>query len=409
MNNFKSLFAIEDPIIENENGFEISAEELPAGYRLLWISTLLIVSLLVFTIISLSFPNKSYASTSRIKDVVNFEGIRENLLVGYGLVVGLNGTGDKLNNAVFTQKSLQSFLTRLGVSTINEKMQVKNVAAVTITAKLPPFARSGTRLDVTVSTLGDAKSLEGGTLVATPLMGADGEMYAVAQGSISIGGFSAKGDKSSITKGVPTTGLISNGAIVEKEIPFELDELTEIKLALKTADLTTAKAVEAKINEKLGENSARATDPGTVVVNIPEAYSGSVATLLSEIELLEVKTDQPARIVIDETTGTIVMNENVKIDNVAVSQGNLVVTINKTPVISQPSPFAPEGAKTVETTQETIKAEEQEGNIAILNNNATLSDLVNALNSLGVSNRDLISILQAIKTSGALHAEIVTR
>lgn len=389
--------------------FQISDDEtLEGGDKLLYLTTLITLGLVIFTFI-VSLPLKSHAANSRIKDIVNFEGIRDNLLVGYGLVVGLNGTGDKLNNSVFTEKSLQSFLSRLGVSTVNEKMQVKNVAAVTVTAKLPAFSRSGAKLDVTVSTLGDAKSLEGGTLIATPLMGADGEMYAVSQGAVTIGGFSAQGENTSATKGVPTTGFISSGAIVEREIPFELDQLTEVKLGLKSPDLTSAKDVEKKINERLQGDYAKAVDPGTIVLTIPMEYYGSVATLLADIEQLEVATDQPAKIVIDESTGTIVMNDNVKIDNVAVSQGNLVVTINKIPLVSQPLPLAPEGAQTVQTAAEQLKVEEGQGNIAMLNNNATLSDLVNALNSLGVSNRDLITILQTIKSAGALHAEIVTK
>jgi flagellar P-ring protein precursor FlgI len=302
--NLKTLFEILDD--------EDTNEYIQGGSKLLWFTTLLVVSLVFFVVMTFSFPPKARASDSRIKDIVNFEGIRDNLLVGYGLVVGLNGTGDKLNNSVFTEKSLQSFLTRLGVNTVNEKMQVKNVAAVTVTAKLLPFARSGSRVDVTVSTLGDARSLEGGTLIATPLMGADGEMYAVSQGSITIGGYSAQGAQGSQTKGIPTTGFISGGAIVEREIPFELDQLTEIKLAMKSPDLTSAKAVESKINEKLTGDYARAVDPGTIVLTIPTEYYGSVATLLADVEQLEVKTDQPAKIVIDEATGTIVMNENVK-------------------------------------------------------------------------------------------------
>lgn len=403
MRDIKTLFELEE-------SKTLHVEELPEGLRLLWMSTIIVFGLIMLTVATLGIPQKSYAANTRIKDVVNFEGIRDNLLVGYGLVVGLNGTGDRLNNAVFTEKSLQSFLTRLGVSTIDENIQVKNVAAVTVTANLPPFARAGTKLDVTVSTLGDAKSLEGGTLIVTPLMGADGEMYAVSQGPVTVGGFSAGGDGgATAVKGVPTSGYISNGAIVEKEIPFELDQLTEIKLALKNPDLTSAKTIENSVNESLKGEFARMIDPGTVVLEIPETYSDGVANLLATIEQLEIKTDQKAKIVIDESTGTIVMNENVKIDSVAVSQGNLIVTINKIPLVSQPLPFAPEGSETVTATADSLKVEEGEGNIALLKNNATLSDLVNALNSLGVSNRDLISILQTIKSAGALHAEIVTK
>lgn len=361
--------------------------------------------LLVF----LLFSGASFANNARLKDVINFEGIRENMLVGYGLVVGLNGTGDKLNNSAFTEKSLQAFLSRLGVGTVNEKLQVKNVAAVTVTANLPAFARSGSKIDITVSTLGDAKSLEGGTLVATPLMGADGLMYAVAQGPISIGGFSAGGDNANITKGTPTTGTISNGAIVEKEVNYVLNNMSHINLALKNPDLTTAKTVETEINKKLGDVFARATDPGTVSLMIPLEYTTSVASLLAEIEQLNVETDQPARIIIDEKTGTIVMNESVRIDPVAVAQGNLVVTVLKAPVISQPGVLAPDSAQTVVTQSESVDVEEIKGNIALLNENTNLGDLVTALNTLGVSTRDLITILQTIKHAGALHAEIETR
>jgi flagellar P-ring protein precursor FlgI len=330
-------------------------------------------------------------------------------LVGYGLVVGLNGTGDKLNNSAFTEKSLQSFLDRLGVSTINENLKVKNVAAVTVTAKLPAFARAGSKIDITVSTMGDATSLQGGTLVATPLMGADGEMYAVAQGSVSLGGFSAGNEQSSITKGVPTTGSITNGAIVEREVPFELNSLQNVKISLNSPDLATAKKIEAKINEKLGDTYAKATDPGTVALSIPLAYSKSVASLLADVEQLVVETDNAAKIVIDETSGTIVMNENVKIDTIALAQGNLVVTIKNTPLVSQPGALAPEGSETVVTEEASVDVDQGKGHLAYVNQNASLQELVNALNTLGVNTQDLISILQTIKHAGALHADIVTR
>lgn len=366
-------------------------------------------ALIIMLFVMLFASANANANTARLKDVVNFEGIRENMLVGYGLVVGLNGTGDKLNNSVFTEKSLQAFLSRLGVGTMNEKLQVKNVAAVTVTARLPAFARSGSKIDVTISTIGDAKSLEGGTLVATPLMGADGEMYAVAQGPVSIGGFTAGGEGASVTKGVPTTGTIPNGAIVEREVNFVLNNMSYINLALKNPDLTTAKMIENKINEKLGDKYANATDPGTVSLMIPLEYTRSVAALLAEIELLNVETDQPAKIIIDEKTGTVVMNETVKIDPVAVAQGNLVVTVLKTPIISQPNPLAPDSAQTVIAEGTSVDVEEIKGNIALLNGNANLGDLVTALNTLGVSTRDLITILQTIKQAGALQAEVETR
>ncbi|MDX1949808.1 MAG: flagellar basal body P-ring protein FlgI [Rickettsiales bacterium] len=366
-------------------------------------------TLILVLIIILFSTSQAHASNARLKDIINFEGVRENMLVGYGLVVGLNGTGDKLNNSVFTEKSLQAFLSRLGVGTMNEKLQVKNVAAVTVTAKLPPFARAGSKIDVTVSTLGDSKSLEGGTLVATPLMGADGEMYAVAQGPVSIGGFSAGTESANVTKNIPTTGVISNGAIVEREVSFVLNNMSKINLALKNPDLTTAKEIEAEINKKLGDNYAIATDPGTVSLMIPLEYTTSVASLLAQIEQLSVTTDNIAKIIIDEKTGTVVMNNNVKIDPVAVAQGSLVVTILKTPLISQPGTLAPASAQTIATQGESINVEEIKGNIAKINANANLDDLVTALNTLGVGTRDLITILQTIKQSGALQAEIETR
>lgn len=380
-----------------------------AGSKVFAYITGIIFGIILMLMIVMTAAPKADASSPRIKDIVSFEGIRDNVLVGYGLVVGLNGTGDKLNNSAFTEKSLQSFLGRLGVSTANEDLKVKNVAAVTITARLPAFARSGSKIDVTISTLGDASSLEGGNLIATPLMGADGEMYAVAQGPVSIGGFSAEGDQNSVTKGVPTTGTISNGATVEREIAFELDELTEIKLALHNPDLTTAKKIEAEVNGKLGDKYARAIDPGTVSLMIPLEYSRSVATLLADIEQLNVATDQIAKIVIDESSGTIVMNENVKIDSVAVAQGNLVVTITKSPEVIQPGAFAPESSETGFIQQEAVSVAEETGNIALVGGNANLQDLVNGLNSLGVSTRDLITILHTIKRAGALHSDIITR
>ena len=384
----------------------ISAKQLT---RLLTYSFILVASTFIMMATLFAATIDANASKKRIKDIVNFEGIRENMLVGYGLVVGLNGTGDKLNNSVFTEKSLQSFLGRLGVSTTNEDLKVKNVAAVTISAKLPPFSRAGSKIDVVVSAIGDATSLEGGNLITTPLMGADGEMYAVAQGSVSIGGFKAGGEDTSVTKGVPTTGFISDGAIVENEIDFELDELTDIKLALKTPDLTTAKLIEMKINDELGDEYAKALDPGTVNLSVPLEYSYSIASLLAQIEQLTVATDNRAKIIIDEATGTIVMNENVRLDEVAVAQGNLVVSIASLPQVSQPGVLAPERAGTIVIEEEELQVEETEGNIALLRKNASLKDLVRGLNSLGVGVRDLITILQTIKQAGALHADIETR
>ncbi len=351
------------------------------------------------------------AEAARIKDIVAVEGIRDNMLLGYGLVVGLNGSGDRLQNNAFTQQSLIAFLERQGVNTRGTDLKTKNVAAVTVTAVLPGFARSGSRVDIQVSAMGDAKSLLGGTLLATPLYGADGEVYAVAQGPITVSGFEASGDSgTSITKGVPTSGYIANGGIVERETEFSLNALPELKLALRNPDLATASSIMEAINARVGPGTAHVADPGTVMLKVPTSYAEDVATLLVDVEKLEVDTDQPARIVIDESSGTIVMGENVRIDTVAVAQGNLVVKVEETPQVSQPGPFAPEGAETVVVPRTNISVDEQSGNkMAVLQEGATLRDLVNGLNSLGVGPRDMITILQTIKAAGALQAEIETR
>ncbi|MDX2112433.1 MAG: flagellar basal body P-ring protein FlgI [Alphaproteobacteria bacterium] len=357
---------------------------------------------------SLPMPARAEA---RIKDIATFEGIRENMLMGYGLVVGLKATGDNLKNNAFTEQSLVAFLERQGVNTRGTELKSKNVAAVTVTAMLPPFSRSGNKIDVTVSAMGDAKDLTGGTLLATPLYGADGEVYAVAQGSISIGGFQAGEGATTITKGVPTSGIIASGAIVEKEIEFALNSLPELKISLRNPDITTAKHVAEAINNNIGPGIAMVADPGTVQIAVPPAYLGNNTQLLAEVEKLTVPTDQVARIVIDEASGTIVMGENVKIDTVAVAQGNLIVKIEATQQVSQPGVLAPVGAETV-TTQQTAVTVEEAGpgkKMAVLEGGATLKDLVAGLNALGVSPRDLITILQTIKAAGALQAEIQTR
>jgi flagellar P-ring protein precursor FlgI len=351
------------------------------------------------------------AHAARIKDIVSTEGVRDNILLGYGLVVGLNGTGDRLQNNAFTEQSLMAFLERQGVNTRGANLKTRNVAAVTVTATLPGFARSGGRIDVSVSAMGDAKSLLGGTLLATPMMGADGNVYAVAQGALSVGGFSVEGDSgSSITKGVPTNAYIANGATVEREIDFDLNQMPMLRLGLRNPDVTTATSIMHAINARIGPATAKVRDPGTVELSVPESYTGDVATLLADIGTLEVETDQPARIVIDEASGTIVMGENVRIDTVAVAQGNLVVKVEEQPAVSQPNPFAPEGAQTVVVPQTNLTVDESSGNkVAILEEGATLRDLVTGLNALGVGPRDLITILQNIKAAGAMQAEIETR
>lgn len=366
-----------------------------------------ILALLVTATICISTASHA----ARIKDIVDVEGIRDNMLLGYGLVVGLNGTGDRLQNNAFTEQSLIAFLERQGVNTRGTDLKTRNVAAVTITATLPGFARAGSRIDVSVSAMGDAKSLLGGTLLATSLYGADGNVYAVAQGPMTISGFSAEGDSgTSITKGVPTNGTISNGAIIEREIDFDLNTLPSIQLALRNPDLSTASNIARAINARVGPGSAKVRDPGTVELDVPGSYSEDVASLLVDIEQMEVATDQVARIIIDEASGTIVMGENVRIDTVAVAQGNLVVKIEETPQVSQPGAFAPDSAQTVVVPRSEVTVDEESGNkMAILQEGATLRDLVTGLNALGVGPRDLITILQNIKAAGAMQAEIETR
>jgi flagellar P-ring protein precursor FlgI len=362
-------------------------------------------SLLLTAIVSFAGATEGLAA-SRIKDIVTFEGVRENQLVGYGLVVGLNGTGDTLRNGGFTKQSLLSMLNRLGVKPTEEGLESKNVAAVMVTATLPPFARQGGRVDVTVSALGDADNLLGGTLLVTPLLGADGEVYAVAQGQVGVGGFSAKGDAASVTKGVPTSGRIADGAIVEREIGHDLASRRSLKLNLRNPDFTTARRIADAVNAFLGAAVAQSTDPSTVLVNVPETYASQVVALLTDIEQLRIQPDQLARVVINEQTGIIVMGENVRVSTVAIAQGNLTIRITEAPQVSQPAPFAETGETTVVPRTE-IEVDEEGGNrMAVVRGGVTLQELVNGLNALGLGPRDMIGILQAIKAAGALHAEL---
>jgi flagellar P-ring protein FlgI len=347
----------------------------------------------------------SASANSRIKDLASIEGVRENQLVGYGLVVGLNGTGDTLNNSPFTKQSLTSMLERLGVNTRGTNLRTANVAAVMVTANLPPFSTQGTRIDITVSALGDSKSLQGGTLLVTPLLGADGEVYAVGQGAVAISGFTAEGDAAKVTRGVPTVGRIANGAVIEREIEFALKGQTMLRLALRNPDFTTAKRIAAAINDFLGSSSAEPTDPSTVAIQIPANYRGNMIKLLTEVELLRVEPDQRARIVIDERSGIIVMGKDVRVSTVAIAQGNLTVSISESPIVSQPQPFS-NGATTV-VPRTNIKVDAGDGKqLAIVKEGVTLRELVDGLNALGIGPRDMISILQAIKASGALQADI---
>lgn len=350
--------------------------------------------------------NPAYGTSSRIKDIADFEGIRDNQLVGYGLVVGLDGTGDTLGNAPFTEQSLEAMLERFGVNVRGGRVRTENVAAVIVTANLPPFARPGSRLDVSVSALGDAESLFGGTLLVTPLVGADGEVYAVAQGPVAIGGFTAAGNAANVTKNVPTVGRIASGGIIERETGFELAQLNQLRISLRNPDLTTSQKVSQTINAALGVTAAHSLDPTTVVLSIPENHRTNMVGLLSQIEQLRVETDQAARVLIDEKAGIIVMGQDVRIDPVAIAQGNLTVRITETQQVSQPNAFAAQGnTEVVDRTE--LEIDEGEGKkLIVLQTGVSLQDLVDGLNALGIGPRDMISILQAIKAAGAMQAEI---
>ena len=299
--------------------------------RLIWVACA--------ALLALALSPSSAGATSRIKDLANIEGVRQNQLIGYGLVVGLNGTGDTLNNIPFTKQSLQAMLERMGVNIRGATIRTGNVAAVMVTGNLPAFGTQGTRMDVTVSALGDAKNLQGGTLLVTPLLGADGNVYAVAQGSLAIAGFAAEGAAASITRGVPTVGRIANGAIIEREIEFALNRLPNVRLALRNADFTTAKRIAAAVNDFLGVKTAEPIDPSTVQLSIPAEFKGNVVAFLTEIEQLQVEPDLAAKIVIDERSGIIVMGRDVRVATVAVAQGNLTVIDFRKPA-SQPAQSA---------------------------------------------------------------------
>ena len=355
----------------------------------------------VLAILSLA-PSHGLAK-SRIKDIVEFEGVRNNMLVGYGLVVGQNGTGDSLRNAPFTKQSLEAMLERLGVNTRDANLNTKNVAAVMVTAKLPAFAASGSPVDASVSALGDSKSLQGGTLLVTPLLGADGQAYAVAQGTVQTGSISAGGASgSSISKGVPTAGRIASGAIVEREIGFQLASMGQMRMTLRNPDFTTARRIADVVNAKF-PGCARADNPTIVTIQPPPGQD--MVGFIVQVESLTVETDESAKVVIDEIAGVVVMGDSVRISTVAIAQGNLTIRVQETLAVSQPAPFS--DGRTTTVPQSQVSVEEETGKRLItLSNGASLSSLVSGLNALGVTPRDMISILQAIKAAGALQAEI---
>ncbi|WP_420353002.1 flagellar basal body P-ring protein FlgI [Paenirhodobacter sp.] len=362
--------------------------------RILWILILII------------FPSLTSAAAIRIKDLVDFDGVRGNDLVGYGLVVGLNGTGDGLRNTPFTEEIMSNVLERLGVNVSGEQLRPKNVAAVFVTATLPPFSRAGSQIDVTVSAIGDAKSLLGGTLVMTPLNAADGEIYAVAQGTILSGGVSVQGQAASIVQGVPTSGSIPAGARVEREVAFDLSSLRTVRLALKNPDFTTAGRIEKAINREFGARIATMNDSGTVTLDLATANIASTAHALGRIENLDVEPEQRARVVVDQRSGTIVMGEDVRISRVAVSQGNLTLRVQEQPMAVQPNPFS--RGDTVVVPRTGVSLENEPGlKMAEVAETSSLSDVVAGLNALGVSPRDMIDILKSINSAGALHAEFI--
>ncbi|ADM09624.1 flagellar P-ring protein precursor [Parvularcula bermudensis HTCC2503] len=339
-----------------------------------------------------------------LRDLVDVEGVRGNDLIGYGLVVGLNGTGDTVRNSPYTEEALASLLQRLGVNVQDEDFRPDNVAAVMVTAELPAFARTGSEIDVTVSSIGDADDLTGGTLVMTPLTAANGDVYAVAQGPVLVSGFQAEGEAASITQGTPTAGTIPAGARVEREVDFAFGRMQTINLALKTPDFTTAARIEDALNARLGAGAATITDPGTVQLTLPSGRNP--ARVLSEIEQMAIRPSAPARVVIDQRSGTIVLGSAVRLSSVGIAQGNLSIAIAETPVASQPNAFG-EG-ETAILPRTTINVNEgATGNVALIEETVSLADLVSALNALGVTPRETIDILKSLKVAGALHAELM--
>lgn len=343
---------------------------------------------------------------SRIKDIADVEGIRDNKLLGYGLVVGLDGTGDSLRNSPFTKQSLQSMLEHMGVNTRGVDLNPNNVAAVMVTADLHPFATQGTTIDVTVSSVGDASSLSGGTLLVTPLFGSDTEMYAVAQGPVAVGGFSVEGEGGSVKKGVSTAGKIANGAIIEREIAFDLSKMKTLRLALHNPDFTTARRMARTINSFLGAKAASAVNPATVSLTVPTNFPGDMVAMLTDIEQLSIVPDQKAKVIIDEKLGIIVMGAETRVDTVAIALGTLTIKVTESPQVSQPPPFS-QGGETTTVPRSNIEIDESESKkLTVLEDGVSLQKLVDGLNALGVGPRDMISILQTIKAAGALQAEL---
>lgn len=363
----------------------------------------LIAALIALT---LALTSAAHAQSVRIKDLVEVDGVRANDLVGYGLVVGLNGSGDGLRNAPFTEEIMSNILERLGVNVTGEQFRPRNVAAVIVTGRLPAFARVGSQIDITVSAIGDASSLLGGTLIMTPLNAADGQIYAVAQGTVIAGGVEAEGDAARVVQGVPTAGVIPSGARVEREVDFDFTALSTLRLALREPDFTTAARIEEVINRRLGRRAATMLDAGTVSVNLSQTGANSPARAVVAIENLAIEPQRRARVVVDQRSGTIVMGSDVRISRVAVSQGNLTLRIEEAPLAIQPNPFS--DGQTVVVPRTGVAIEEEPGiGLAEVPTGTNLSEVIAGLNALGVSPRDMIDILKSIKAAGALHADFV--
>lgn len=349
----------------------------------------------------------STAHAARLKDLVNIQGVRNNQLIGFGLVIGLEGSGDTATNVFFSIQTMVNMLKKMGITVpqnqINQ-LQFKNIATVMVTADLPPFAQPGDRIDLVVSSLGNAKSLQGGTLLMTPLKGTDGETYALGQGPLSIGGFSVQGQSRGVQKNHVLVGRVTNGGVVERNLPNNFNDKDTIHLSLKNMDFTTAARIAKEINRVLKDVYASPLDGRTIQVKVPPFYNDNASEFVTRIENLEVDPDTVARVIIDERTGTIVMGENVRISTVAVAHGNLFVQIKEEPVVSQPAPLGEGQTAVVPRTR--IVTEEGQDRLLVVPKGVGIGDVVNALNSIGVTPRDLIAILQAIKASGSLHAEI---
>ena len=353
-------------------------------------------------------PGPGVTAPARIKDLVDIDGVRGNDLLGYGLVVGLNNSGDSLRNSPFTEDAIVNLLERLGVNVTGEQIRARNVAAVLVTATLPPFARAGSQVDVTVSAIGDASSLMGGTLVMTPLNAADGQIYAVAQGSIIAGGIVAQGEAASVTQGVPTAGLIPSGGRVEREVAYDFSQAAELRLALRNPDFTTAARIETAINRNIGAKIARMLDSGTVQLDLAGNGIERPALLMAQIENVEIQTSTRARVVVDQRSGTIILGENVRISRVAVTQGSITLRVEEEPLVVQPNPFANGQTVVIPRTDASIEEDPGTG-LALVETSVSLPEVVAGLNALGVSANDMIDILKSIKAAGALHAEFIVQ